>query len=147
MNEKTPKPVFAGNSIMVRANGPLICKSDIDITLVDANNKLLLKEKEFALCRCGLSKTKPFCDGTHKTSNNEMPQNFIDDREETIDSNEPIKIMVKENAMYSISGGFTLFSRDGLSKTTRKKAALCRCGFSGNKPFCDGQHKTCNFSA
>ena len=27
------------------------------------------------------------------------------------------------------------------------KAALCRCGTSKNKPFCDGGHKECNFKA
>lgn len=27
------------------------------------------------------------------------------------------------------------------------KVALCRCGTSKNKPFCDGGHETCNFEA
>lgn len=146
-NKKSDKPVYAGNSIMVRPNGPLICKGDSDITLQNADNELILKDKEFALCRCGLSKNKPFCDGSHKTLKDEMPQAFMDEREEDIsDVSGDLTITVKANAMYSFKGPVTIFSRDGLSKTTRTKGALCRCGHSEKKPFCDTKHKQCGFT-
>ena len=48
--------------ITVRNNGPLLV--DGDFTLVDAEgNDIPVVEK--ALCRCGGSTMKPFCDGTH----------------------------------------------------------------------------------
>lgn len=147
-NNKSNKPVYSGNSIMVRPNGPLICKGDTEITLVNADDELILKEKEFALCRCGFSKNKPFCDSSHKTEGESASQSFNDQRGEDItDISADLTITVKTNAMYSIKGPVTIFSRDGLSKTTRTKAALCRCGKSMNKPFCDAQHKKCGFTA
>jgi CDGSH-type Zn-finger protein len=36
-----------------------------EITLPDGS--VVTKEGAFSLCRCGQSKNKPFCDGTHKT--------------------------------------------------------------------------------
>lgn len=48
--------------ITVRDNGPLLVEGDF--TIVDAaGNEVPVKKK--ALCRCGGSTTKPFCDGTH----------------------------------------------------------------------------------
>lgn len=146
-NKKSDKPVYAGNSIMVRPNGPLICKGDTEITLQNADNELILRDKEFALCRCGLSKNKPFCDGSHKTLEQEMPQAFTDEREEDIRGiSGDLVITVKVNAMYIFKGPVTIFSRDGLSKTTRTKGGLCRCGCSEKKPFCDAKHKQCGFT-
>ena len=143
---KKIKPVYSGNSIMVRPNGPLICKGDTAITLLNEDDEVILKDNEFALCRCGLSKNKPFCDGTHKVKSVEMTQLFKDEREEAInDAEDSLVIKVKKNAMYSVQGAVTIFSRDGLSKTTRNKAALCRCGHSDKKPFCDISHKKCGF--
>ena len=145
-NKNDTKPVYAGNSIMVRPDGPLICKGDTEITLQNADQELIVKEKEFALCRCGLSKNKPFCDGTHKAEKTQMSQTFKDNREEDISGIDgELIVTVKKNSMYSVKGPMTIFSRDGLSKTTRTKAALCRCGESGNKPFCDGKHNGCGF--
>ena len=147
-NKKSNKPVYSGNSIMVRPNGPLICKGDTEITLMNADDELILKDKEFALCRCGYSKNKPFCDSSHKTEGEPASQSFSDQCEEDITGiSGDLIITVKTNAMYSIKGPVTIFSRDGLSKTTRTKAALCRCGKSKNKPFCDAQHKKCGFTA
>lgn len=133
---------------MVRPRGPLICKGDSDIMLQNADEEVILKDTEFALCRCGLSSNKPFCDGTHKLSDSELAQSFTDKREEDISELDgDLIITVKKNAMYSITGPVTIFSRDGLSKTTRTKAALCRCGHSEKKPFCDAKHKKCGFIA
>ena len=144
---KSNKPVYSGNSIMVRPNGPLICKGDADITLQNAEGEVILKDNEFALCRCGLSKNKPFCDGSHKADGIEMAQSFTDEREEDINGNvDNLIITVKNNSMYSVKGPVTIFSRDGLSKTTRTKTALCRCGHSENKPFCDGKHNRYDFT-
>jgi len=148
MTESHNKPNYPGNSIMVRPDGPLICKSDIDISVVAEDGTIILKDKEFALCRCGLSNNKPLCDGTHKKQDFKAIQSFTDKRADDIsDINEALTITVKENAMYSFKGPVTLFSRDGLSKTTRLKGALCRCGFSDNKPFCDVKHKKHDFQA
>lgn len=146
-NNNSNKPVYSGNSIMVRPDGPLICKGDTDITLQNADADVILKDKEFVLCRCGLSSNKPFCDGTHKTEGVQATQIFSDEREEDINGIVGgLIITVKTNAMYSIKGPVTIFSRDGLSKTTRTKAALCRCGHSGKKPFCDAKHKKYGFT-
>jgi CDGSH-type Zn-finger protein len=49
-------------TIKIKDNGPLLV--DGDFTLVDAaGNEIPVVKK--ALCRCGGSTTKPFCDGTH----------------------------------------------------------------------------------
>jgi CDGSH-type Zn-finger protein len=49
-------------TIKIRDNGPLVVEGDF--TLVDANgNEVPIAKK--ALCRCGGSTMKPFCDGTH----------------------------------------------------------------------------------
>jgi len=148
MEQENNKPHYSGNSIMVRPDGPLICKGDKAITLQTSDAEVILKDKEFALCRCGLSNNKPFCDGSHKKEGFKANQNFVDERKENIEGdNGDLIITVKANAMYSIKGPVTIFSRDGSSVTTRKKGALCRCGHSENKPFCDVKHKKYEFKA
>jgi 3-phenylpropionate/trans-cinnamate dioxygenase ferredoxin subunit len=49
-------------TIKIRENGPYVV--DGEFTLVDANGNEVPIVKR-ALCRCGGSTTKPFCDGTH----------------------------------------------------------------------------------
>ena len=53
-------------TIKVRQNGSLLVDGE-DVTLIDWNgNEYKLEKRPFALCRCGHSSKKPFCDGTHK---------------------------------------------------------------------------------
>ena len=52
-------------TITVRLNGPYRVDGD-DVTVVDWNgNSYEIPKRPFALCWCGGSATKPFCDGTH----------------------------------------------------------------------------------
>src|SRR4029077_15522655 len=52
-------------TIKVLQNGPCLVQGD-DITAVDWNGATYaISKRPFALCRCGGSTTKPFCDGTH----------------------------------------------------------------------------------
>jgi CDGSH iron-sulfur domain-containing protein 3 len=46
-----------------KENGPIRVSGSVDI--VDAQGKVIENKSDFSLCRCGLSKTKPFCDGSH----------------------------------------------------------------------------------
>ena len=51
--------------IKVRLNGPYLVETD-DVTVVDWNgNAYEIGRRPVALCRCGGSANKPFCDGTH----------------------------------------------------------------------------------
>ena len=52
------------------------------------------------------------------------------------------------NGPYLIRGEFELTDQDGQPiETLRGTIALCRCGASRTKPFCDGTHKTIGFQA
>jgi hypothetical protein len=47
-------------------NGPLLLRGDVRV--LDDDGNLLYEGERAALCRCGGSSNKPFCDGTHKTN-------------------------------------------------------------------------------
>lgn len=46
-------------------NGPIRVQGDIEIVDKDSNQYDLAGRDMVSLCRCGLSKNKPFCDGSH----------------------------------------------------------------------------------
>jgi CDGSH-type Zn-finger protein len=60
-----------------------------------------------------------------------------------------VVIKVRENGPILVSGPVTLTDHLGNKYDTSASAnfALCRCGHSQKKPFCDGSHKTCGFMA
>jgi CDGSH-type Zn-finger protein len=52
------------------------------------------------------------------------------------------------NGPYLVRGEFTILDQDGNEISRRRETvALCRCGRSGSKPFCDGTHKAIRFEA
>ncbi|HEX6989482.1 MAG TPA: CDGSH iron-sulfur domain-containing protein [Bacillota bacterium] len=58
------------------------------------------------------------------------------------------RITAKDNGPLLVEGDFRLFDAEGNEFVLdRKPIALCRCGASHNKPFCDGSHRRINFES
>ena len=52
-------------TIRLRRNGPYVIEGD-EVKVVDWNgSEYRVERRPIALCRCGASTTKPFCDGSH----------------------------------------------------------------------------------
>ena len=194
-------------SISPKPNGPLIVKN---VNKLKNKHGSVETKPTMALCRCGQSSNKPFCDGTHAKvgfSSDKMERELTDKRDNyegqkiTIHDNRsicahagyctdrlstvfrmkqepwidpdaasvediisvveacpsgalsysvdgverseekgPAEIFVSKNGPYFVTGEIDLVDTtcgQGASKST---LALCRCGGSKNKPFCDGSH-------
>ena len=60
-----------------------------------------------------------------------------------------VKIDLRPNGPLLVTGPITLNDTQGKSYDLggKETIALCRCGHSANRPFCDGAHKACGFAA
>jgi CDGSH-type Zn-finger protein len=59
-----------------------------------------------------------------------------------------IKITPYRDGPYLVRGSFALVDQDGNEiEVKRRVIALCRCGRSQIRPFCDGTHKAIGFQA
>ena len=60
----------------------------------------------------------------------------------------PARITPYRNGPYLVRGPFTIVDQDGNEiEVKRPVVALCRCGRSQIRPFCDGTHKAIGFRA
>jgi CDGSH-type Zn-finger protein len=219
--------------ITVTENGPYLVDGGVPIShqhivTNDEGDSLEWREgasvpspKKCALCRCGRSGTKPFCDGTHtrvafdgtETASRDLyesqagridgPTMVLEDAEKLCafarfcdphgqvwnlvkESDQPraAKLVVHEaghcpggrlvakhratgqaiephfdpsiglvqdtakgvSGPLWVRGGIAVIGADGHAYEVRNRIALCRCGASSNKPFCDGSHATIRFN-
>ena len=61
-----------------------------------------------------------------------------------------VTIRCRENGPFLVEGPVTVVDHEGNAfpiNPDKRAIALCRCGASGNRPFCDGAHKGCDFSS
>jgi CDGSH-type Zn-finger protein len=60
-----------------------------------------------------------------------------------------VSIRPKPNGPYLVEGPVDIYDTAGnkIDTSARPKIALCRCGASSNKPFCDGTHSQIGFQA
>lgn len=56
-------------------------------------------------------------------------------------------IEVRKNGPYIVTGPVEIKDADGTKYPTEPRMALCRCGASTEKPFCDGTHSKIGFQA
>ena len=129
------------NLVKGLVDGPLLCTGQIEV--INPFGELLQKGTEIALCRCGGSRNKPFCDGSHRDEEFECDGIFTGIATEPLEEDGPLQITVHPNAGLFVQGPMTILSSDGNFVTTRNEAALCRCGKSGNKPFCENTPQGC----
>jgi len=133
------------NQVFVSNNGPLYITGDLEID--GAAEDMAGVAFRAGLCRCGQSSQKPFCDNAHEKAN------FVDrgaiGEQGPGNEDEGGKLVIKRapNGPLLLSGNFELVTPNGRIAWKGKKAALCRCGASKNKPFCDGKHKDIDFEA
>ena len=204
--EEVERPV--GMTITPERNGPYLV-SNLPL-LTNSRGETLPARSEMALCRCGQSRMKPFCDGSHADAqfdsaklpdrvpdqrvdyvgrevtihdnrgtcchsgncSDHLPAVFRNGQEPWIDPNGASAdaiidivracpsgalsasrdgvefrdqdrgpmIYVSKDGPYHIQGRIELRHEQQNEGASQEHFALCRCGKSKNKPFCDGTH-------
>ncbi|ATX82612.1 putative Fe-S cluster protein YjdI [Mariprofundus ferrinatatus] len=135
-NEQAPE----ANSVTVEANGPLHIRADFTINGEGQDSP------RATLCRCGASKNKPWCDGAHNEAGfndaGEVPP-FNPDEEPQAGK---LDIKPLRNGPLYLVGPHTICDSSGKPARVCGKSAMCRCGASKSKPYCDGSHAAIGFS-
>ena len=198
--------------IKVTENGPYVLEGEVEV--LDAVGEDVSKDGKAFLCRCGHSRNKPFCDGSHNKidfdGSETADRGSIADRSRSYESkeltvhddrsicshaaecterlpevwrirgrpwidpsgapadevrevvpacpsgalryvekdgDEPVEepddpaVRTAVDGPYELRGGIAVEAADGTAYEVRNRQALCRCGLSSNKPFCDGSHR------
>ena len=134
------------NTVTVAPDGPLYVRGDV--VLKNSAGETLLRDTRVALCRCGASGHKPFCDGSHTKSEFRDPGSLAQNKLKEDDTGATsVTFTAAANGPLRLSGPLTLRSVDGATIYEGSGGALCRCGASKHKPFCDGTHAEVGFEA
>ena len=133
------------NTLMVTCNGPYFLRGDLDIEGVAADMPAV--KFRAALCRCGKSANKPFCDNSHEESHF-ADYGAVGKKGSGISAQGgPLKVRQLKDGPLMLDGNLTMYAGSGRIAWQGKKVPLCRCGASKNKPFCDGSHTEVEFKS
>ncbi len=129
------------NTITVRENGPLAIHAEIEL----AGERVAARA---TLCRCGQSNNKPYCDGSH------VGAGFVSTGEPPTAASAALakrdgvlSITPYKDGPLGVAGPVEILSGTGRTIDRVERTALCRCGHSARKPFCDGSHSRVGFTA
>ncbi len=142
------EPIPEANTIRLDADGPLYVRGDV--TIINGEDVFVLQDTRVALCRCGASKNKPFCDNSHKDIHFEAADTLKEGAEAGLEvlptPGGKLELKPQTNRSLRVRGNFAILNGKGEEVFKGTEQWLCRCGGSANKPFCDGTHKTNGFA-
>jgi CDGSH-type Zn-finger protein/uncharacterized Fe-S cluster protein YjdI len=129
------------NQLRIRENGPYALHAPLTVAGRDDGLRA-------TLCRCGQSRNKPWCDGSHVGANfsasGEPPSGSVDPLPKR---DGPLAVTPLRNGPLQVAGNLEICAGTGRTVARVTEARLCRCGQSRNKPFCDLSHMAAGFEA
>ncbi|HEY4104569.1 MAG TPA: ferritin-like domain-containing protein [Polyangiaceae bacterium] len=129
------------NLISTREGGPYAVRGDLRLAGEAVGFRV-------TLCRCGASKNKPYCDGSHHEVGFAASGEPITGKADMLDVRDgPLAIEPQTDGPLQVRGNLEITSGTGRVVARLVQAKLCRCGGSGNKPFCDGTHARIGFKS
>lgn len=129
------------NLLAIREAGPYAVRGELLIDGEAAGYRA-------TLCRCGASKNKPYCDGSHHdvafTATGEPASGSTDMLQVR---GGPLRVDPQLDGPLQVRGNLEITSGTGRVVARLQQARLCRCGGSANKPYCDGTHARIGFKS
>ena len=129
------------NAVRVLENGPLAVHAELSVRGAPAGFRA-------TLCRCGQSRHKPYCDGSHVTAGftatGEPP---VTESTPLPSRAGPVEVTPTPNGPLKFTGPVEVISGTGHTLNRGAEFYFCRCGQSKTKPYCDGTHKALGFIA
>ena len=139
LDDRPAEPSPEVNLIHVQENGPYAVLADTDLGGRNVGYRV-------TLCRCGQSKNKPLCDGSHTAV-----QFKATGAPATLDATAlserggRLRIDPTPNGPLALTGNVELCAGTGHIVLRTVAVRLCRCGNSKTKPLCDGSHVAAGF--
>ena len=138
-----PEVADPENTVHVSYNGPLFIRGDLAID--GAPDDVPGLKFRAALCRCGASKNKPFCDNSHESIGFQDYGAVGESGSADGGAGGPLNVTAAPDGPLLVKGNVSIRTSSGRVAWQGKQVALCRCGASENIPFCDGKHKDIGF--
>lgn len=134
--KRVPKRLELPNEALITSGGPI--KITGNLTLISEEGEVT-HANHLTLCRCGASRSKPICDDQH------LDVEFLDNGSIQRASDcmpvlrpQTLTITCVKDGPLKYRGYLRVYNRKG-QESLSMQGALCRCGKSTKKPFCDCQ--------
>ena len=141
--------VRTGATLRVLDDGPYSLTGPFQVLDTKRQPYTIVGNAHVLLCRCGESKTKPFCDSTHYFKKDRFrSEPRVSDRGDPATATAAGTVRVSKDGPLMVSGAVTVEDQKGtVYRREGEIIKLCRCGQSSTKPFCDDSHLTNGFQS